>query len=151
MRNQRSVWTIPTTQFTEAHFAVFPHQLIISPIRSSCPEKVCSRCKLPVMTIYGIKSVDTEGWGPQKKNRLEGMFSPDSLIREGKGRAGTSSVNDIQEVMCTCNAAFEKGVILDPFMGSGTTAIMARALNRDWVGVELSEKYVEMTYRRLNE
>jgi site-specific DNA-methyltransferase (adenine-specific) len=42
-------------------------------------------------------------------------------------------------------------VVLDPFMGSGTTAIAAKKLNRDFVGIEISPNYVEMAKKRLNE
>lgn len=37
-RNKRSVWTIPTKPFKEAHFAVFPPDLIIPCIKAGCPE-----------------------------------------------------------------------------------------------------------------
>jgi site-specific DNA-methyltransferase (adenine-specific) len=40
-------------------------------------------------------------------------------------------------------------VVLDPFMGSGTTAIAARALKRAYVGIELSPQYCEMAENRL--
>jgi site-specific DNA-methyltransferase (adenine-specific) len=40
-------------------------------------------------------------------------------------------------------------VVLDPFMGSGTTAIAARALNRAYIGIEISPEYCEMAEDRL--
>jgi site-specific DNA-methyltransferase (adenine-specific) len=40
-------------------------------------------------------------------------------------------------------------IILDPFMGSGTTAIAARNLKRNWIGIEKSAEYVEMAKRRM--
>jgi site-specific DNA-methyltransferase (adenine-specific) len=40
------------------------------------------------------------------------------------------------------------GVVLDPFLGSGTTARVADRLARDCVGIELQPKYVEMADRR---
>lgn len=39
--------------------------------------------------------------------------------------------------------------ILDPFMGSGTTALAAKKLHRDFVGIELSSKYIEMAKKRI--
>jgi len=39
--------------------------------------------------------------------------------------------------------------ILDPFMGSGTTALAAKKLHRDFVGIELSPKYVKMAEKRI--
>jgi modification methylase len=40
-------------------------------------------------------------------------------------------------------------VVLDPFMGSGTTAIAAESLKRQWVGIEVSPQYVEAANRRI--
>lgn len=40
-------------------------------------------------------------------------------------------------------------IVLDPFMGSGTTAIAAMNLGRDWIGIELSKKYCEMADERI--
>jgi len=41
------------------------------------------------------------------------------------------------------------GIILDPFMGSGTTALVARSLGRNFIGIELSEKYIKIAKKRL--
>lgn len=40
--------------------------------------------------------------------------------------------------------------MLDPFMGSGTTALVARELGRRYIGIELNPAYVRMAQRRLN-
>jgi len=40
-------------------------------------------------------------------------------------------------------------VVLDPFMGSGTTAVAAQDLGRDFVGVEIKEDYCEIAQERL--
>lgn len=40
-------------------------------------------------------------------------------------------------------------IILDPFMGSGTTALACQALNRNFIGMELYPDYVEIANRRL--
>ncbi len=42
-------------------------------------------------------------------------------------------------------------IILDPFMGSGTTAIAAKKLNRNFVGIDVSPEYVKMTKVRLKD
>lgn len=42
-------------------------------------------------------------------------------------------------------------LVLDPFMGSGTTAIAAIKLNRNYVGVELIPEYIELAIKRINE
>lgn len=45
----------------------------------------------------------------------------------------------------------ENGIILDPFMGSGTTGIVANKLGRHYVGIELNEKYKNMAERRIKQ
>jgi DNA modification methylase len=41
------------------------------------------------------------------------------------------------------------GVVLDPFMGSGTTGIVARKLNRNYIGFEISAEYMKIANRRI--
>jgi DNA modification methylase len=43
-RNLRSVWTFPTAQTPEAHFATFPTELPRRCIEASCPKEICSAC-----------------------------------------------------------------------------------------------------------
>lgn len=43
----------------------------------------------------------------------------------------------------------ETEIVLDPFMGSGTTAAVAERLGRNWVGIELSKDYVKLSKLRL--
>lgn len=45
----------------------------------------------------------------------------------------------------------EGDIILDPFMGSGTTAIVARALRRHYIGFEISEEYCAIAEKELND
>ena len=41
------------------------------------------------------------------------------------------------------------GIVLDIFMGSGTTGVVAKKLGRNYIGIELNEKYVEMAEKRI--
>jgi DNA modification methylase len=41
------------------------------------------------------------------------------------------------------------GVVLDPFLGSGTTALVARQLGRRYIGIDCAEEYCEMARRRI--
>jgi site-specific DNA-methyltransferase (adenine-specific) len=79
-RNKRTVWSVPLGKFRDAHFAVFPEQLIEPCVLAGCPEG---------------------------------------------------------------------GLVLDPFMGAGTTALVARRLGRDFLGFELVAEYVALAERRL--
>jgi site-specific DNA-methyltransferase (adenine-specific) len=42
------------------------------------------------------------------------------------------------------------GLVLDIFLGSGTTAVVAKKLGRNWIGIELNPKYVEMAQKRID-
>lgn len=44
-----------------------------------------------------------------------------------------------------------RGVILDPFMGSGTTGVAAVKMGRKFTGVEINEKYFDISCRRIEE
>jgi DNA modification methylase len=50
---------------------------------------------------------------------------------------------------CILAGCPENGAVLDPFMGSGTTAVIARKLNRNYLGFELNPDYVKMAEKRL--
>ena len=45
----------------------------------------------------------------------------------------------------------EWGVVLDPFVGSGTTTAVARKLNRHWLGIDSNAENARMAYRRTND
>nr|WP_276532648.1 site-specific DNA-methyltransferase [Xylella fastidiosa] len=53
------------------------------------------------------------------------------------------------ELAQRCIESVGAGPVLDPFMGSGTIAVAAEILGCDWVGIEKSPKYVEMSLDRL--
>ena len=40
-------------------------------------------------------------------------------------------------------------IVLDPFIGSGTTAIAAEKSRRKWIGIEISEAYCELAHERI--
>lgn len=52
----------------------------------------------------------------------------------------------IDFIQCFCP---EGGIVLDPFMGSGTTAVAAVKLNRNFIGFEISKEYCEIAEKRL--
>jgi site-specific DNA-methyltransferase (adenine-specific) len=47
--------------------------------------------------------------------------------------------------------SYKGDVIMDPFMGSGTTALSAEFLGRNWIGIELSEEYTKVAKQRILE
>lgn len=51
----------------------------------------------------------------------------------------------IERIISSTNAQ----IILDPFMGSGTTAVAAKMLNRNYIGIEISPEYIQLAHERL--
>jgi modification methylase len=47
-----------------------------------------------------------------------------------------------------CISITDAKIVLDPFIGSGTTAIAANELGRDWIGIDVSEQYCQMATDR---
>ena len=45
---------------------------------------------------------------------------------------------------------FENELVLDPFLGSGTTALACKKMKRNYIGIELSEKYINVAKKRIN-
>lgn len=54
------------------------------------------------------------------------------------------------ELAQKCIAATTARVVLDPFMGSGTTAIAAESCGREWLGMEISERYCQLARQRIS-
>lgn len=50
-----------------------------------------------------------------------------------------------------CISSVDDGIILDPFLGSGTTGLAAEKLKRKWVGIEVSKNYCELAKKRIEE
>jgi DNA modification methylase len=121
-KNMRDVWWIAYEPIKEKHFAPFPTKLVKTPIQATCPEWVCTKCGLPKIKAYKPK------YEPKT----------DVFRRELVGYA-----------KCDCGAPFRKGLTYDPFMGSGTTGLVALQLGRNFVGTELSPEYKEIAERRI--
>ena len=51
-------------------------------------------------------------------------------------------------IQCFCPP---DGIVLDPFVGSGSTAVMAKKLGRDFIGIDISKEYCELAERRFQE
>ena len=55
------------------------------------------------------------------------------------------------ELAKRCIESVSDGSVLDPFLGSGSTALAAEILNRKWMGIEISRKYCEIARKRIEE
>jgi len=121
-KNPGDVWTIPTAPgYGREHPATFPPSLVERPILATCPERVCAACGVPWRRA---KQADPEAW-------------------TAAGRVGTIAPS------CSCDAAALPGLVLDPFFGSGTVGLVAQRHGRDFLGVELHERYAALARQRL--
>lgn len=147
-RNKRSVWTVATSPFPEAHFATFPPDLIEPCILAGTSPTACGSCGAPwrrqTETAYvnpGNRSTN----GPRSAERKHQEFGSAGYAQrlerrtETKGWAPTCEHDD-GSALC---------VVLDPFSGSGTTGEVALSHQRDYVGIERNAEYLEMSRRRL--
>lgn len=154
-RNLRSVWTIPTEGFPEAHFATWPSKLVERILLMACPAQVCRECG---KARERVVDVDYENPGNRQTNgprSLEQRHETAGFEVRREKRTTTLGFTD-----CPCGpdrkcadrtAKYRPGIVLDPFMGSGTTALVARKLGRHAVGIELNEEYAAMCARRLSQ
>jgi DNA modification methylase len=57
---------------------------------------------------------------------------------------------EVKEVIsCSCNEGYRKGIVLDPFFGSGTTGLVALKQNKEYIGIELNHVYIAIAEQRL--
>jgi DNA modification methylase len=152
-RNKRSVWNIPTQPYAEAHFAVFPEKLIEPCILAGSPAKCCPVCGKGWKRVVEKERLPTR---PELNTKVTGNPMIDGN-RDPQRHCTISTTLDFQPDCncCDCNSSSDKpidskpGVVIDPFSGSGTTGVVAITHGRDYIGIELNPKYIEMSERRI--
>jgi len=150
-KNPGDVWLIPTHAFPGKHFATYPEKLIEPMIKAGCPLQICNKCGKPRVRVSVAKYIHAGQKNPlskmlSKEARRSGSFSGPAAMKFGRafGQHYTKGWTD-----CLCNAGWHKGIVLDPFMGSGTTAVVALKLGRDYLGIEINPEYVKMANDRI--
>jgi len=141
-RNIRSVLEFPTQPFPGSHFAVFPEKLPEICIKAGTPEVgCCSKCGAPYERRIEQRSKGT--WHNHKDDEISGQSK---AVMPNKNYIPPQTVG--WQPACKCNADKTSSLVLDPFMGSGTTLWVAKKLNRRCVGYELSEEYCALAVER---
>jgi site-specific DNA-methyltransferase (cytosine-N4-specific) len=156
-------WNIPTHPYKGAHYATFPPELIVKPVKAMCPERVCVECGEPSRRIvrktpeYAAFRRGNSGMTEQTDAR-HAYHLPDkgglgSLNhREDSGARGqlyeTTGWSD-----CGCtNPGGDKwrpGVVLDPFAGTGTVLQVATGHSRSAIGIDLDERNAQLALERV--
>lgn len=139
-----SVWTINTKPTAEAHFAVFPPELIKTPLKAGCPKEVCNKCGKPREQIIESEPIGMDG----------DTIEPETVVRERNWGGRVDGFTKVpNEILCSkrtvtgytdcgCGAGFSAGTVLDMFMGSGTVAVMAKELGMNFIGFDINAEYV---------
>ena len=154
-RNLRNVWTITPKPFKGAHFATFPPDLAERCIKAGTSERgVCAACGSP-----WTRRTDRNGKGPE--------FAPLAIAESGSLPTGRGTHRNLGgryqkwldenprltvgwEPTCGCDAGEPiPATVLDPFLGSGTTLLVADRLGRKGVGIELNPEYAAMARARI--
>jgi len=101
-----------------------------------CTEHIYWLCKDKPVTFRDAldKRFLTEVWEiqPQRQQEHPAPF-PQQLVEN-----------------CILLSTQQGDTVLDPFLGSGTTAVVAQQHNREWVGYEIDETYINITNERIN-
>ena len=153
-RNRRTVWTIPTQPYREAHFATFPEALVVPCVLAGTSERgACPACGAPWVRVVDKTRTFESGSGrsghiPVGKNGANLQGGGETLdIRRGPvlhtettGWQATCDCEPADPVPC---------VVLDPFAGSGTTGKVAVELGREFIGCELNPEYADLAAKRI--
>ena len=90
--------------------------------------------------------------------RKRGQFARGTLddlweIKRERSKGESHGAIFPQELVATIleNFSEEGDVVFDPFMGTGTTAVVAKQLNRKFIGSEISQKYIDIANKRLKD
>jgi DNA modification methylase len=153
-----SVWSIPTQPLQVPdhlgidHFAAFPMEWPRRIIQGWSPSEVCTACGDGRRPVSG----HTPEWiAFRKENGMEGDYTEATVsgtqgLRTANRKVSNGAVaafgpkHQITGYACACpgvSAPTRPSVVLDPFGGTGTTALMARALGRTGISVDMSSDY----------
>ena len=113
------------------------------------------------MNLHFVNS--TESWMYFTYKSITGTFNNDSrlyhdfietsLVTKNEKRFGKHPTQKpIQLISHFVELLSNKGdLIVDPFMGSGTTGVVAKSMARDFIGIELDENYFEISKKRIED
>ncbi len=147
--NLRDVWRIASEPLREKHYAAFPTELVRLCLQAGTSAKgYCRTCRAPWVRMIDSKAVAHPRPGRVARDEVDTKGGA-----QGNGDVGWSETKTIgwkPSCLCKDNAP-QPGMVLDPFSGSGRTAIAAQRLGLDYTGVELNPEYVSMSERKIRD
>lgn len=162
-RNKRDVWKISTQGFKGAHFAAYPEKLVEPCILAGTSEHgCCSLCGKPYQRLVEVVRIATRPGENTKirtgRSRLDLFAENDKPVQLDSSIVGnrdperhiSKAIQKGWSQDCSCeNSQVVPCTVLDPFSGSGTTGVVAKRLGRNYIGVDLYEKYNDMARKRI--
>ena len=103
------------------------------------------------MGCEGLEEKDggcLEGNNDMKRDRKIGA-EPDKKVEPTKNNHPTVKPLALMEYLCILTKTPTGGIVLDPFMGSGTTGIACKKTGRDFIGIEKEEEYIKIAEARI--
>ena len=152
-RNKRTVWTIATHPYPEAHFATFPEKLVEPCVLAATSDRgVCAGCGAPWVRRVDLVGGRTSGRTPERQAAAERAGKPGGASF-GSGLAQkdiSSHVTTGWDPPCECNRPDTvPATVLDPFGGSGTVGAVAQRLGRRAVLTDLNADYLKLAQKRI--
>ncbi len=153
-RNKRSVWTVPTFGYLNAHFATFPPNLIEPCILAGAAAKCCAECGTPWERMTECTRSFESGSG-RSDNPIRGKQDPvqggGETLDIRRGPVVHSKTIGWQPA-CKCNTMdTQASIVLDPFSGSGTTMQVAHKHGCRSIGIELNPEYADLCVKRIDQ
>lgn len=152
-RNVRTVWEIATQPYRDAHFATYPEALVERCLLATGPRRVCQTCGRPRERI--LERPENVHPGDSGRNDVQGLAQrgtrDDGLAIGTVMRERFEAGREPRTLGWTdCgHGDYRPGRVLDPFLGSGTTGVVARRLGLSVVGTELNPDYARMARARI--
>ena len=147
-RNLRDVWHLNSEPTSHQHYATFPTELVSRCIRAGSPETCCGSCGKGWQRDITV----TGEWRAQhdRDGKHDGTIyrrNPGGWI-VGTNTNRERSVGSLHPA-CPCPPDPVPSLVYDPFLGSGTTVLVARQLRRHGIGGDLSAAYLAIARERL--
>lgn len=142
-RNRRSVWTISTTPYSGAHFATMPPDLVEPCILAGTSERgCCPTCGKPWERVVERTAMVLDR---SERTHERGRTRTSETMLEPPISATTG-----WRPSCECGGDPVPCIVLDPFLGSGTTIRVANTHRRIGWGIELNPQYIELVQERIS-
>ena len=154
-RNKRSVWHMALEPFAGAHFATAPTGIVRPCVLAGTSQKgVCPHCGGPWVRESHAAIDESRPLARQNINEPNVTKSGQGTNARDSKTWGHRIVYEVGPWQPTCACPDNEPIpatVLDPFGGSGTTALVAQQLGRDTILIELNPEYAEAARARLRE